>query len=150
MKERTGGWCKTDVQMLGLGMASRGLDRIATLIKRLLVADDEPIIREVLRTYLEGFGFTVDLAEDGEEAWRKVQSYTHDGIVLDLNMPGMSGTEVYRLIKASNKSLAKRVVFITGGALTLETQALISATGNPVLLKPFDMEELHQQVLGLL
>ena len=120
------------------------------MTKRLLVADDEPIIREVLRTYLERFGYTVDLAEDGEEAWRKVKSFTHDGIVLDLNMPGTSGTEVYRLIKASNKSLAKRVIFITGGALTRETQALILATGNPVLLKPFEMDELHQQVIGLL
>ena len=79
-----------------------------------------------------------------------MQAISHDGIVLDLNMPGMSGTEVYRLIQASDKELAKKVIFITGGALTLETQVLISVTGNPVLLKPFDMEELHQHVLGLL
>jgi len=114
--------------------------------KRLLVVDDEAIIRDLLRRSLEGQRYTVDLAEDGEQAWRKIQSTTYDCILLDLKMPGKSGEELYRLIDASNKQVTRKVIFITGG-VTTDIGVFISDSGNPVLRKPFHLEELHRQIL---
>ena len=128
---------------------SRQPARLANASKRLLVADDEAVIRELLRRYLEQFGYTVDLAQDGDEVWRKVQSLSYDCIVLDMNMPGMNGVQLYKLINASHKRLAQKVIFITGGGVTPEPQDLSSAVTNPILLKPFDMDELHRQILNI-
>ena len=55
----------------------------------LLVVDDEPLIRGLLLRFLENRQFDVDLAEEGEEAWRKMQSVSYDCVILDMKMPGM-------------------------------------------------------------
>ncbi len=115
--------------------------------KRLLVVDDEAIIRDLLRRSLETQRYIVDLAEDGEQAWLKIQSTTYDCILLDLKMPGKSGGELYRLIEAFDKQVAGTVIFITGNAATPDAGVFISDSGNPVLRKPFHLNELHRQVL---
>lgn len=115
--------------------------------KRLLVVDDEPIIREVLRRSLESQRYTVDVAQDGEDAWVKTYGTTYDCILLDLNMPGSSGEEFYRLVEQWDEGLAKKVIFITGNTVTPDTHAFIFAAGNPVMRKPFHLEELHREIL---
>jgi len=115
----------------------------------LLVVDDEPLIRNLLAKFLGMQGFAVDLAEEGEEAWRKLQSMTYDCILLDLNMPGMGGRELYQTIEASATEVAKKVIFITGDTVNSEARDFIEATGNPVMTKPFELEELHHQILEL-
>ena len=118
--------------------------------KRLLVVDDEAIIRDLLRKSLESQRYIVDLAEDGEEAWLKIQSTTYDCILLDLKMPGKSGGDLYQLIEASDKQVAKKVIFITGNSASLDSEDFISDSGTPVLHKPFHLDELHRQILKLL
>ena len=115
--------------------------------KHLLVVDDEPVIREVLRKSLESQRYTVDVAQDGEEAWAKTYATSYDCILLDLNMPGSSGEEYYRLVEQWDEGMAKKVIFITGNAVTPDTHAFIFAAGNPVMRKPFHLEELHRGIL---
>ena len=115
--------------------------------KHLLVVDDEPNIRDLLRKYLELERYTVDLAEDGQEAWRKLANMDYDCILLDLKMPGMSGPELYQLIQGVSESLASRVVFITGDTVRPETNSFLESVGNPVLTKPFSIAELEEEVL---
>ena len=114
--------------------------------KRLLVVDDEPQIRDILTRVLKLEGYRVDLAEEGQEAWRKLQERTYDCMVLDLKMPGLSGQELYRRIKESNFGLAKNVIFVTGDTISRNAQDFIFTTGNPVVSKPFDMDVLRRQV----
>lgn len=133
-----------------VGTCSQKRDRVPTSPKRLLVVDDETLIRDLLRKYLETQRYLVELAEDGEQAWLKIQSTTYDCILLDLKMPGKSGGELYRLIKAYDQQVAKKVIFITGNVPSLNTGPSISDSGNPVLLKPFDLAELHRQILKVL
>ena len=76
-----------------------------------MVVDDEPQIRNLLRKYLESERYTVDLADDGHEAWRKLANMDYDCILLDLKMPGMSGSELYQLITEISETLAKKIVF---------------------------------------
>ena len=91
--------------------------------------------------------YTVDLAEEGREAFNKLTSMTYDCILLDLKMPGMSGKEVFHLIEASDRQAAKKVIFITGDASDPDTRDFIAASNNPVVLKPFQLDDLHRQVL---
>ncbi len=86
------------------------------------MVDDEPYIRDLLRKYFELEPYTVDLAHDGREAWRKLRDINYDCILLDLKMPGMSGQELYRRIQEIDEPLATRVVFITGDTVSLDTQ----------------------------
>ena len=107
---------------------------------------DEPFIRDLLRKYLELKRYTVDLAEDGQEAWRKLLTMEYDCILLDLRMPGMSGPELYQLMQGTNEVLASKVVFITGDTVSPDTREFIDKTGNPVVTKPFRLEELMRTV----
>ena len=103
----------------------------------LLVVDDEPLIRDMLAKFLERQQFVVELAEDGGEAWVKLQSITYDCILLDLKMPGMGGKELYRLIEKSDSQAAKRVIFITGDTVNPDTRDFVEATKNPVMTNPY-------------
>ena len=114
--------------------------------KHILVVDDEPQIRNLLGKYLESERYTVDLAQNGQEAWRKLASIDYDCILLDINMPGMSGQELYQLIRETSECLSNKVVFITGDTVSPSTRIFLSESGSPVLAKPFGMAELLQTI----
>ncbi len=57
-------------------------------------------------------------------------------------MPGMNGIELYQLIQEVGESLASKVVFITGDTVSSRTRDFVSETGNPVVTKPFTLEDL--------
>ena len=118
--------------------------------KHLLVVDDEPTIRDLLRKYLEFERYTVDLAEDGNEAWRKLRTMEYDCILLDLQMPGMNGGDLYRLIADADSAMAERVIFITGDVGNPGTSELINTSPNRVLLKPFHLDDIARQVLDVI
>ena len=124
--------------------------RIAGAANHLLVVDDEPHIRDLLVRSLELENYTVDLAKEGEEAWRKLQARRYDCILLDLKMPGMSGQELFRRIEESDRELARRVIFITGDTISPITRNFLSASEKPVLSKPLDLEFLAQRVEELI
>ncbi len=67
---------------------------------RILVVDDEPQIRRIMRTTLTGAGYEVDDAKTGEEALEKLRDYHPDLVLLDMNMPGMGGLAACREIRA--------------------------------------------------
>ena len=100
----------------------RDLQRPLSCAAHLLVVEDEPLIRNMLAKFLEMQHFAVELAEDGREAWGKLQSATYDCILLDLKMPGMGGKELFRLIEASDSRVAKKVIFITGDTVNSDTK----------------------------
>ena len=115
----------------------------------LLVVDDEPLIRNLLAKFLTLQRFSVDLAEEGHEAWLKLQSRDYDCILLDLKMPGMNGMELYGLIQSADNEVAKKVIFITGDTVNPDTRNFIETNQNPVMIKPFELKELYSQVLEL-
>ena len=70
--------------------------------QRVLVVDDEPAIRDVVAKYLRDEGFIVDEAGDGIAALEKAAASPPDLIVLDLNLPSLSGKDVFRQVRAVN------------------------------------------------
>src|SRR5437868_13338093 len=67
---------------------------------RILVIDDEPQIRRIMRTTLSGAGYEVDDAKTGEEGLLKVREFRPDLVLLDINMPGIGGLVTCREIRA--------------------------------------------------
>lgn len=120
-----------------------------TFAKHLLIVDDEPYIRDLLARSLEMRHYTVDLAEEGKEAFRKLKSMPYDCILLDLKMPGMNGKEVFQLIEESDQQVAKKVIFITGDASDPDTRDFIAKSKNPVVLKPFHLDDVCRQVFNV-
>jgi two-component system NtrC family sensor kinase len=127
------------------GTRARGLTT-----KHVMVVDDEPDIRDLLARTLELERYTVDLAENGQEAWRKLQGRPYDCIVMDLKMSGMSGLELFRLMEQSLPELAQKVIFMTGDTMSPDTRAFIASVDNLTMAKPFTMKELQFQILTLL
>ena len=81
-------------------------------LKKILVVDDEEVVRDMLRNLFMRNGYEVSLAANGEEALEYLKSERLQLIILDLNMPGMSGIEVLSEIRLSFKEIP--VVILTG------------------------------------
>ena len=107
---------------------------------RILVVDDEEIvIRSCLRV-LEGNGYEIDVAHDGHEALRKVESNTYDVMILDIMMPNLDGMEVLRRVKETHPDID--VIMITGLS-QIETAVQAMKLGAfDYISKPFEPDEL--------
>ncbi|MCP4666839.1 MAG: sigma-54-dependent Fis family transcriptional regulator [Deltaproteobacteria bacterium] len=107
---------------------------------RLLIVDDEPIIRESLSGWLERDGHEVQTAASGEEALEKCRDTRFNILFLDIKMEGMSGLDVLKKVKESDPDVA--VVMITAyGSISSVIEAMKNGA-NDYLLKPFDPNEL--------
>jgi len=117
---------------------------------RILVVDDEPVIRELLSEILADRGHEVETVDNATDALKKLESERYSLILLDIKMPGMNGIEFYQHIRDKAKSLARRIVFITGDAMGKETWHFLRQTKAPYLTKPFDEKKLEKVLSGIL
>lgn len=113
---------------------------------RILIADDEPGIVEVLREVLKGVGYDVDTATNGEEALSKLSSNQYDVVISDLCMPEISGQKLYELVRGIQPDLARRIIFVTGDTVSADSRQFLESTSNRWFSKPFDIEEIEQIV----
>ena len=117
---------------------------------RLLLVDDEPALRELLRATFEGADVTVDEAESGVEAEARVRRRRPDVIVLDLRMPGMSGAELCARLKSAERTKAIPIVLLTGADLE-EARRAQRAGAEALVRKPFsplDLLAVVERVAG--
>jgi len=109
-------------------------------IAKILIVDDETIMRESLAGWLERDGHAVQTARSGEEALNKCRENRFDILLVDIKMGGMSGLEVLRRIKESDADVA--VVMITAyGSIATAIEAMKNGAFD-YMLKPFDPNEL--------
>jgi PAS domain S-box-containing protein len=113
---------------------------------RIMVVDDEDVIRDFMKRVLTDEGYEVDALDNAADALNKVEDQRYDLILLDIKMPGTSGMELYRQIQEKSKLLAPRVAFITGDTLSEDTKRFLSRTEVPHISKPFDAEQLRREV----
>jgi DNA-binding NtrC family response regulator len=107
---------------------------------KILIVDDELIVRESLGGWLERDGHTVDKAASGEEALEKCEKVRYDILLLDIKMEGMSGLEVLKRVRENDPDVS--VVMITAyGSIPSAIEAMKSGAYE-YLLKPFDPDEL--------
>jgi signal transduction histidine kinase/CheY-like chemotaxis protein len=115
-----------------------------------LLVEDEVALAQAVGDGLADAGFVVDRAGDGLEALDKVAGRTYDLIVCDLKMPRIDGTEFYRAIAASNPSLSRRVIFVTGDVVGTEAERFLEESGCRWLAKPFRLGDLLRTARELL
>lgn len=128
---------------------SAGIDapRPTASASRVLVIDDEPMIRDVVARTLTAQGFTVDEAQSGREGLARAVGEDHyDAILCDLMMPDLDGVALHRELARERPELASRMVFISGGAITARTQEFLQTPGVVVLHKPFAFERLVEAI----
>jgi len=120
-------------------------------MKTCLVVDDSKVIRKVARHILETLDFTVHEAGDGREALEHCQSTPPDVVLLDWNMPVMSGMEFLRALRQASLSHRPKVVFCTTENGLAHIRAAIEAGADEYVMKPFDRETLETklQIVGL-
>jgi two-component system KDP operon response regulator KdpE len=114
---------------------------------RILVVDDEPQIRRVMRTTLVARGYMVSTARNGEEALEKVREERFDLVLLDMNMPGIGGMETCRIIRS--QSDIPIVVLSIRNAEKEKVEAL-DAGADDYVTKPFSMQELLARIRAAL
>jgi response regulator RpfG family c-di-GMP phosphodiesterase len=117
---------------------------------KILLVDDEPALRELLRATFEGADVSVDEASSGQEAEQRIRRRRPDVIVLDLRMPGMGGTELCTRLQADPKTKAIPIVLLTG-ADPEEARRAQRAGATALVRKPFsplDLLSIVQRVAG--
>jgi two-component system alkaline phosphatase synthesis response regulator PhoP len=103
---------------------------------RILVVEDHPTMREAMRLVLEGEGFMIEEASDGDAALAMVRSNPPDLVFLDLNIPGASGTEVLSALKGDPATAGVRVIIVTATGEE-GRERVISLGADEYFTKPF-------------
>lgn len=114
---------------------------------RILVVDDEPQLRRALRSTLSALGFIVDDAETGEAALEKLRQERFDLVLLDINMPGLSGIETCRAVRARSDV---SVLMLTVRDRAEDKIQALDAGADGYVTKPFDVNELLARIRATL
>ncbi len=115
---------------------------------KVLFAEDEPALAQIVKESLETRDFLVSLAENGKEALRLFGEKTPDILVLDVMMPVKDGFSVAKEIRQLNENIP--IIFLTARSQTTDVVEGFKVGGNDYLKKPFSMEELIVRMHNLL
>jgi two-component system, OmpR family, KDP operon response regulator KdpE len=114
---------------------------------RLLVVDDEPQIRRVMRATLTAQGYFIDDARTGEEALDKLREEKYDLVLLDMNMPGMGGMATCRAIR---EGMDIAIIVLTVRNTEKDKVEALDAGADDYVIKPFSMPELLARIRAAL
>ncbi|AUH51631.1 hypothetical protein CXB49_12805 [Chromobacterium sp. ATCC 53434] len=112
----------------------------------ILLVEDNPLNRALLEQMLEWLELAADQAEDGLQAVEMARVGAYRLILMDVQLPVMSGLEATRLIRASDLARQPRIVAMTASAFTEDRQRCRDAGMDGMLIKPFRLEELRQTI----
>ncbi len=115
---------------------------------KILIAEDEPALRESIVTYLQKDGNICESASEFEEARYKLDLYEYDILILDINLVTGSGLDLLRLIKKSKKEVAS-IIISANDSLTDKLQGL-DLGADDYLTKPFHLAELNSRIKAVL
>ena len=120
-------------------------------MKQCLVVDDSRVIRKVSRHILETLGFAVDEAENGRIGLEKCEASMPDVVLLDWNMPVMTGIEFITQLRQRDGGEKPKVVFCTTENDVAHIREAITAGADEYVMKPFDHETLQikLQLVGM-
>ena len=115
--------------------------------KKIMVVDDDPNIRELVRLYLEKEGFEVTCAERGDEAVKMFRASPPNLMLLDVMLPGMDGWQVCREVrKISNIP----IIMLTAKDETFDKVLGLELGADDYIVKPFDMKELVARIKAVI
>jgi DNA-binding response OmpR family regulator len=117
---------------------------------RVLIADDDDDIRELVTFKLAQKGYQVTSTADGPAALAAVEAEPPDLAVLDVTMPGMSGLDVCRHLRANPDTAGIAVILLTARAQEADVQAGFGSGADDYVVKPFSPRELLSRIEALL
>jgi len=117
-----------------------------------LVVDDSKVIRKVARHILESLEISVTEACDGQDALQQCEAKTPDVVLLDWNMPVMTGMEFLQALGTANLPSRPKVIFCTTENGIGHIKAAVEAGADEYVMKPFDRDTLESklQIVGIL
>lgn len=108
----------------------------------ILIADDDPLVTDIVRHTLGARGHVVGTVDNGTDALRAAETKRPDLVILDCSMPGLGGVDVLRRIKVSAKCFATPVLMLTVRSSYQDEEIAFRAGADDYLCKPFDPAEL--------
>jgi CheY-like chemotaxis protein len=115
-------------------------------VRKVLVVDDAPDVRQLLRSSLAAVGFEVREAGSGEEAITLARQFRPDCLVLDINLPGISGLEVCRILREDLAHENATIVMLTVDAERAEKIEAFTADADDYMVKPFSPRDIVSRV----
>ncbi len=119
-------------------------------MKKLLIADDKATSRELIRTALEDYGYSITEASDGIDALRHARELDPDLIILDLHMPGLDGFGVVVELRRDGKFAATPIMALTASAMQGDYERAIAAGFDSYVSKPIRLADLRKEIERLL
>lgn len=117
---------------------------------RILVVDDEPHIRRVLKAVLGERGFDVKMASNGDQGLNHLGAHHVDLVILDLMMPGASGLEILSRIRSDPERSEIPVIILTAKGQDTDRDAALAGGANDFLTKPFSPKKLIARIEEIL
>lgn len=123
---------------------------MTTRPRLILVVEDESSLRELIANILLLDHHEVDTVRDGAEALYRIEQRAYDLIISDLQMPNLDGPGLYTALRKRFGEALPRVIFVTGHAEADQFVPFLAETGDPVLTKPFSVDDLRTLVQWVL
>ena len=113
---------------------------------RILLVEDNASNRELAKLVLVGNGFEVDIAVDGDEGLHKARSRVYDLVLMDVELPGMDGLTLTRMLKADPKTAGVPIVALTANAMKGNEQEALAAGCSGYISKPIEVANFVQRI----
>jgi two-component system phosphate regulon response regulator PhoB len=122
------------------------------IVKKILIVDDQPAVRELVSVTLEIGPYQIRTAENGDQALAVAREYMPDLILLDIQMPGgtLDGVEVCRALKSAETTKSIYIIMLTAKGQDWDKQIGYEAGANDYFVKPFSPLELMNKVEAIL
>ncbi|WP_054203791.1 MULTISPECIES: response regulator [Pseudoalteromonas] len=119
----------------------------ALLNIKLLLAEDQPVNQEIAYEILTSFGAHVDIANNGEEAIKKIEKEKYDLVLMDMQMPVLDGISATKIIREGLSNTALPILAMTANAMQQDINRCTNAGMNGHIAKPIDVNMLVEQIL---
>jgi two-component system, cell cycle response regulator DivK len=113
---------------------------------RILVVEDNSVNLELVRDVLEGAGYTVLAAVNGDDGLRMAQTELPDLVLMDLQLPGMDGLEVTRRLKADPATSSIQIIALTAHAMLGDDESIVAAGCDGYITKPIRLGPFRETV----
>ncbi|HET6372915.1 MAG TPA: response regulator [Candidatus Polarisedimenticolia bacterium] len=117
---------------------------------RILIADDEAVVVDLLSDILEMQHHVIETATSGAAAYSKIMAGEYDLVILDLRMPDMTGQQLYEELKRNRPEMLGRLLFVTADTVSQDVKSFLQRAGSPYLKKPFSVQSVVDTVQTIL